>query len=242
MPRRQNKRKGGDNEQQVVPSNQENIAINNIPAPLLKNIANKEVDSKLITPAVQPIVPVVPTAPTTSVTIPIVTPPVVLPPAESASFKPKPVDVPVVPPVPEPPLKSEPKPLSPKVSLYLAYGISILAVILLIVGLYILLRPSKFKNETEASITASSCKNNVCTINISYTIDGEKYLQNEIKVSNLRSPGETIKIDYDATNPKSFIIAPSPLIRLGVGGGLSFLAIIMIIAVWWYHISNKKNK
>jgi hypothetical protein len=124
---------------------------------------------------------------------------------------------------------------NPRTPFYLAIGLSILALVLLIVGLYILLRPPKFNSEVEASITAASCKLGICTINISYTVYDKTYTHNNINVHHLYAPGQTIKIDFDSNNPNSFILTPPSWIRPLVGGGLSLLAVIIIVSVWWYY-------
>jgi len=213
MPRRKNNKGGAEEQPYQIPEptvlsvpNQEQDALNNIPSKQLEYLSNKE---KLALP------------------LPIQRSPEIFLPqkestpvfTESSTFKSQPIK----------------SPINSKMLFYVACGVSFISFILLIVGLYVLLRPPKFKKEIEAIITAASCNAGICSINISYTVNNTFYVQNNISVHRLYSPGQSILIDYDENNPKSFILTPPQWVRPFIGGGVSLLAIVIFVSIWWYY-------
>jgi hypothetical protein len=120
---------------------------------------------------------------------------------------------------------------------------SFIGILMLILGLYILLRSPKYKNKLDATITRAYCTpgTSICVIDIKYEINTITYIQTNIPVKKLFTPGTTIPIQYNNNNPNNFILSEPKWIKPFVGGGLTALSFIILIATWWYYIM-RKNK
>ena len=124
--------------------------------------------------------------------------------------------------------------------LILSIGITLISLGLLAVGIYILVNPTKYKNNTTATITAASCTpgTSICTIDVKYNVNNTDYAKKDVSVKSQLVPGQTIEILYEIDHPDNFIIANPKWIRLLFGITFTLISIIMIIVTWWYY---KKN-
>jgi hypothetical protein len=124
-------------------------------------------------------------------------------------------------------------------SLWFARGMTFVALILLACGLYVLIRRPKFKGTISAKITEASCQTatNICSVDITYSVDSKEYLQKGVSVTTLYKSGDSLAILYDTVNPSSFNVAEPKWVRYVFGFGLTILSLIMIISVWWYYYS-----
>ena len=132
-------------------------------------------------------------------------------------------------------------PISNNKLFYIACGVTVLGVLLLALGLYVLLRPPKYSGNIDAKITAASCQSgtNICTIDISYKVNESDYTQKDVSVKTLYSPDQSIAITYDPSNPNNYVIAAAKWIRPVVGGSLTILAFILVAVAWFYYNVHK---
>ena len=150
---------------------------------------------------------------------------------------------PVIPSPPPPQPRQNVENESPKTrtfySLWFARGITIVALVLLACGLYVLIRRPKFKGAISAKITEASCQTatNICSVDIAYSVDSKEYLQKGVSVTTLYKSGDSLAILYDTANPNNFIVAEPKWVQYVFGIGLTVLSLIMIISVWWYYYS-----
>ena len=152
-----------------------------------------------------------------------------------------------LPPPPPPPPQPQPSQNveneSPKTrafySLWFARGMTFVALVLLACGLYVLIRRPKFKGTISAKITEASCQTatNICSVDITYSVDSKEYLQKGVSVTTLYKSGDSLAILYDTANPSSFNVAEPKWVQYVFGIGLTALSLIMIISVWWYYYS-----
>ena len=144
---------------------------------------------------------------------------------------------PELPPVSSPQYRNSLK-NSTSYSLWFASGITLIALILLACGLYVLIRRPKFKGALSSKITAASCVNAsyICSVDITYSVDSKEYSQKGVSVRTLYKPGDNLDILYDTVNPNNFIVSEPKWIKNVFGIGLTILALIMIISVWWYYL------
>jgi len=124
---------------------------------------------------------------------------------------------------------------------YIACGVTVLGIILLVLGLYVLLRRSKYSGSIDAKITAASCQSgtNICTVDISYKINNTDYNQKNVSVKTLYSADQSIAITYEPTNPNNYAVAAAKWIRPVIGGSLTILAFILVAAIWFYYNAYK---
>jgi hypothetical protein len=132
------------------------------------------------------------------------------------------------------------QPRKSRLLLFFSIMITFGAIGLLATGLYILIRRPKYTNTLAANITAASCEpgTQICTVDIKYTVSDIEYTKKDVSVKSLFKVDEKIDILYDSENPNNFVLAQPKWVRSVFGIGLTTLAIIMIIATWWYYNIN----
>jgi hypothetical protein len=118
---------------------------------------------------------------------------------------------------------------------------TIICIGILGIGIYILFRPQKYSNLISANITNASCEpgSSICYIDIKYNVNNTDYVKDKISVTSLYSPGHSINILYDSTNPDNFIIAQPKWIRILISSLLLLLGTILLVIIWWNY--NKRR-
>ena len=146
----------------------------------------------------------------------------------------------------EPSQSIEPEPLmsesknekNNKYRLLISIIITLVALSILGLGVYIFLRKTKYNNSINATVINASCEpgTSICLIDIKYNIYNVDYIQKSISVQSLFKIGDTVSILYDSENPNKFVIAQPKWIRIVVGSFITLLALILLIVTWWYYI------
>ena len=107
-------------------------------------------------------------------------------------------------------------------------------------GLYMIFKPNKYSQETDATVVNISCTGtHICNIEISYNVNNQVYNQKNIATSTIYAVGQKIIINYDPANPNNFTITQSKLTKTIIGAILVILGAILFIAIWLYFIYRK---
>lgn len=128
-----------------------------------------------------------------------------------------------------------------------AIFMTVICVILIIIGISMILRPTKRKTITTGVISNVSCfnsftnSNNDCSLTITYKIDGIVYTiirktTNETKYIN----GESIKLYYDPTNINNIDISEDTGLVLGWILVVFSIVLLAIVWLWNYVIHHSK--
>jgi hypothetical protein len=124
---------------------------------------------------------------------------------------------------------------------------SIIGVILLIVGIWLLASKQTYSKITSAIIKDADCKRvtegksviNDCVLSIEYTIDSKKYEKKINTRDNLYSIGSTIKIRYNPDVPTD---TSTSVGRKWIGIILLAIGLLILFGVWihWYIVTTYK--
>lgn len=157
------------------------------------------------------------------------------PPQEDSWFSPKKP----VPPVYQEEEQTIPEEVAPeqKPSIFtlgfiIALVFSVIALILLSIGIYILARKPLYPAETTGTVKTAKCVNNNCILVIEFTPEGakDKLTSNELQISGNYNKGDSVKINYNPDNPTTFgvnLISPKVF-------GWSFIGIsvLLLLIIW----------
>lgn len=133
------------------------------------------------------------------------------------------------------PVPSEETPAKPSIFTFgfiLALVFTLIPLILLSLGIYILARKPLYPSETTGTVTSAKCVNNNCILVIEFTPEGatDKLTSNELQISGNYNKGDSVKINYNPDAPSTFgvnLISPKVF-------GWSFigLALVLLLIIW----------
>lgn len=121
-----------------------------------------------------------------------------------------------------------------------AIGGTLISLILIAVGIYMLQYKDPYEGKTFAKVTASKCntkdKNTTCVIDYEYTVDNKAYKLSSIQLQGTYVSGNTVNMLYDKKNPDNHKLNPTNWKLIGwicIGIG-----IFIVIAAWvWFYIT-----
>lgn len=129
-------------------------------------------------------------------------------------------------------LVPEEKPSIFTVGFIIALIFSVIAIIILSIGIYILARKPTYPSETTGTVKSAKCVNNNCIMVIEFTPEGatDKLTSNELQMTGNYNKGDSVKINYNPDNPTTFgVNLTSPKVF-----GWSFIGIslVLLLIIW----------
>ena len=123
-----------------------------------------------------------------------------------------------------------------------AIGATLISLIVLLVGIYLVNMKDAYQGKTKATVTNSKCSTvdggTKCTIDYEYTVSNKKYKYTGVEVQGKYVNGNTIKVSYDTNNPDNHSVLP--INWKIIGWVCIIIGIIIIIGAWvWYYIASK---
>lgn len=118
---------------------------------------------------------------------------------------------------------------------------SVISLILLSIGIYILARKPTYPSETTGTVKTAKCVNNNCILVIEFTPEGakDKLTSNELQISGNYNKGDSVKINYNPDNPTTFgvnLISPKVF-------GWSFIGIsvLLLLIIWGLYYFTRRQ-
>lgn len=126
--------------------------------------------------------------------------------------------------------------------LYIISFISIVSIVILLLGLNLILNPSKYTKELSSNIMGYVCDKilETCTLTITYEYNGKKYTVADVEAFNKyhnRKIGSKITIYIDPSNPEEISIT-SQRDNINKGKSLVFFSIILGLLAFYLAKSN----
>lgn len=160
------------------------------------------------------------------------------PPQQDSWFSPpKPAAPPLM---QEEPLQEESIPENPSIftlGFIIALVFSLIAIIMLSIGIYILARKPTYPSETTGTVKTAKCVNNNCIMVIEFTPEGatDKLTSNELQISGNYNKGDSVKINYNPDNPSTFgVNLTSPKVFGWSFIGVSLLLLLIIWGIYYF--------
>ena len=123
---------------------------------------------------------------------------------------------------------------------------TLIALILIALGIFMLTRKNKFPMRATGTVTNSKCdesdpKSVTCTISFVFTpSNGKPIASAPMAVNQSYIKGQTITVFYEEDNPNNFVINPAPV--KWIGWILLISGLLMLVFLWvWLWVVSKNN-
>lgn len=122
-----------------------------------------------------------------------------------------------------------------------AIGATLFALLVIVLGIFLVSMKRKYQGTTTATVTASKCSTNdkatKCVIDYEYTIAGKTYKKTGYEIQGMYITGNKIKTAYDTINPENHELLP---LNWNIIGWVCIIAGIVIISIsWvWFYIAS----
>lgn len=122
---------------------------------------------------------------------------------------------------------------------------TIIAIVLIFVGFRMRSKPDQFSEHVTTTIVTPNCTNSIqivnnrssnvinCALDIKYTIAGKEYTNKLGTNGKYYSPGQTIDVRYDPSNPMMITTAPTNKTIGNIIIGVALLIILFAVVSWY---------
>jgi len=124
---------------------------------------------------------------------------------------------------------------------------TIVALILIVVGIFMLTRKNTFSMRAVGTVQSSKCddsdpKHVMCTITFQFTPDNGKSITSApMAVNQSYIKGQNITVHYEAANPNNFVVNPAPIKWIGWIFLAFGLLLLVFVWVWLWVVSKNKT-